>query len=134
MPRRASATIRKHIAGRLRMRRMMLGMSQAKLAKSLGVSFQQVQKYEKSASGISADTLYDLAKILRVPVAFFYESLPETDPADGLGEPPTPSFVHDVLGTREGATVLETFPHIESGWRRRLAANIIAALANRDLP
>jgi transcriptional regulator with XRE-family HTH domain len=115
------------------MRRMVLGMSQARLAQALDVTFQQVQKYEKALNGISADRLYDLCKVLRVTVSFFYEGLAETDrAAGGLSEPSTPAFVYDVLGSREGAALIEAFARIQSGHEKRVVVSVAAAFADRS--
>ena len=65
-----------HVASRLRERRVVLGISQQKLAATLGLSFQQVYKYERGANRISAGRLYDLAKVLGVPLTFFFEDTP----------------------------------------------------------
>jgi transcriptional regulator with XRE-family HTH domain len=64
-----------HVGGRVRMRRKLLGMSQEHLADALGLTFQQVQKYERGANRVSASKLYDMAKTLQVPVAFFFDGL-----------------------------------------------------------
>ena len=69
--------IDKHVGSRVRMRRMMLSMSQEKLGDALGVTFQQVQKYEKGANRIGASRLHHIARILQVPVAFFFEGAPD---------------------------------------------------------
>ncbi len=73
-----------HVGGRLRMRRSLLGMSQEKLAESVGLTFQQVQKYERGANRVSASRLYQFSKILDVPVAFFFEQYTDTSRASGL--------------------------------------------------
>ena len=69
-------SIDKHVGRRVRMRRQMLAMSQQKLGAALGLTFQQVQKYERGATRISASRLQHLSQILQVPVAFFFEGLP----------------------------------------------------------
>ena len=74
-PRRANKAIDAHVGARLRLRRMLLGMSQEKLARTIGLSFQQVQKYECGNNRIGAGRLYDLARALDVPVSFFYEDI-----------------------------------------------------------
>jgi transcriptional regulator with XRE-family HTH domain len=66
-----------HVGNRIRMRRMLIGMSQDKLSHSLGVTFQQIQKYEKGSNRVSASRLYHLAQVLGVPVQYFYEGLPD---------------------------------------------------------
>jgi transcriptional regulator with XRE-family HTH domain len=74
-PRRANKAIDVHVGSRLRLRRMLLGMSQQKLARTIGLSFQQVQKYECGNNRIGAGRLYDLSRVLDVPVSFFYEDI-----------------------------------------------------------
>src|SRR3954465_5774450 len=73
-----------HVGSRVRLRRMLLGMSQEKLGEHLGLTFQQVQKYEKGSNRVSASKLYQMAQVLGVPVQFFYEDLPGSR-ADGSG-------------------------------------------------
>jgi transcriptional regulator with XRE-family HTH domain len=88
----------KHVGARVRMRRMMLGLSQEKLGDGLGLTFQQVQKYEKGANRIGASRLQQIAHILQVPVAFFFEgapSIPGQQPG-GLGEAPSPAYISDL--------------------------------------
>src|SRR5262245_12637795 len=81
-----------HVGSRVRFRRMLLGMSQEKLGEKLGLTFQQIQKYEKGINRIGASRLFDLAQVLGVPVQFFYEEAPTAEVprfvADGLSERP----------------------------------------------
>jgi transcriptional regulator with XRE-family HTH domain len=72
--------IDKHVGSRVRMRRIMLAMSQQKLAHGLGLTFQQVQKYEKGSNRIGAGPLQEISRILQVPVAFFFEGAPSAAP------------------------------------------------------
>ena len=73
MAKKAPNPIDKHVGSRVRMRRMMLSMSQEKLGDALGLTFQQVQKYEKGTNRVGASRLQQIAQILQVPVAFFFE-------------------------------------------------------------
>jgi transcriptional regulator with XRE-family HTH domain len=101
--RKAPSPIDKHVGSRVRMRRMMLAMSQEKLGDALGLTFQQVQKYEKGTNRISASRLQQISHNLRVPVAFFFEgapSVPEATPA--LGTAPSPAYVADFFATSDG--------------------------------
>ena len=84
----------KHVGARVRMRRMMLSMSQEKLGDALGLTFQQVQKYEKGANRIGASRLQQIAHILQVPVAFFFDGAPAApgQTHDGFSEAPSPSL------------------------------------------
>src|ERR1700740_2478623 len=77
-----------HVGSRVRLRRMLMGMSQEKLGEHLGLTFQQIQKYEKGINRIGASRLFDLSKVLAVPVQFFYEELPVsgTEGAAGFAE------------------------------------------------
>ena len=83
-PRRANKAIDAHVGARLRLRRMLLGMSQEKLARTIGLSFQQVQKYECGNNRIGAGRLYDLSRALDVPVSFFYEDIAPVPAERGL--------------------------------------------------
>ena len=98
MAKKAPNPIDKHVGSRVRMRRMMLGMSQEKLGDALGLTFQQVQKYEKGTNRIGASRLQQISHILQVPVAFFFEGAPHiagAPRADGMDEAPSPAYVSD---------------------------------------
>src|SRR6185437_866770 len=93
----------KHVGSRVRMRRMMLGMSQEKLGDALGVTFQQVQKNEKGINRIGASRLQQLSRILQVPVPFFFEGAPNAPGQHkGTGPPPSPAYVSEFLATSDG--------------------------------
>ena len=102
----------KHVGARLRMRRLMLDMTQDVLAKALGLTFQQVQKYEKGANRISASRLQHLCKILNVPVSFFFEGVPQTngtpDPVEG-GEA---AAMTDLLATPDGIALVTAYTRV----------------------
>jgi transcriptional regulator with XRE-family HTH domain len=90
----------KHVGRRVRMRRMMLAMSQEKLGNALGLTFQQVQKYEKGTNRIGASRLQQISHILQVPVAFFFEGAPNLHGStDRMKDAPSPSYVSDFLAT-----------------------------------
>src|SRR5271163_3010052 len=96
MAKKAPNPIDKHVGSRVRMRRMMLGMSQEKLGNALGLTFQQVQKYEKGTNRIGASRLQQIAHIVQVPVAFFFEGAPTVGNSprhDGMSEAPSPTYV-----------------------------------------
>src|SRR6202051_4413622 len=93
---KAPNPIDKHVGSRVRMRRMMLTMSQEKLGTALGLTFQQVQKYEKGTNRIGASRLQQMSQILQVPVSFFCEGAPgPPGPPDGVAEAPSPAYVSD---------------------------------------
>src|ERR1700688_1451766 len=110
--------IDKHVGSRVRMRRLMLDMSQSDLADALGLTFQQVQKYEKGSNRISASRLQQLSQILQVPVPFFFEGAP---PASGIppaatraADAPPPAYVTDFLATSDGLALVKAFMRIEA--------------------
>src|SRR5437773_7916712 len=94
--------IDKHVGNRVRMRRMMLSMSQTKLGDALDLTFQQVQKYEKGTNRISASRLQQMSHILQVPVTFFFEGVPGVPGApQAKGTTPSPDYVTDFLATSD---------------------------------
>src|SRR4026207_2406335 len=98
MAKKAPNPIDRHVGSRVRMRRMMLSMSQEKLGDALGLTFQQVQKYEKGTNRIGASRLQQIAHILQVPVAFFFEGAPHSSGhAGGMSEAPSPTHAADLL-------------------------------------
>ena len=111
MPRSAINPVDKHVGSRLRIRRLMLEMSQSKLADALGLTFQQVQKYEKGANRIGASRLQHISQILQVPVPFFFEGAPAAigiRPSAG-GSAPSPGYVADFLATSDGQSLVKAF-------------------------
>src|SRR5215207_246873 len=98
----------KHVGSRVRMRRLMLSLSQEKLGDALGLTFQQVQKYEKGSNRIGASRLQQLALILQVPVSFFFEGAPAAPGSQStFGEAPSPEYVTDFLATSDGLTLVK---------------------------
>ena len=124
----------KHVGARVRMRRMMLSMSQEKLGDALGLTFQQVQKYEKGANRIGASRLQQIANILQVPVAFFFDGAP-TAPGqthDGFAEAPSPSYVSDFLATSDGLALTKAFMGIKDAKLRRRIVDLVEQIAGPD--
>jgi transcriptional regulator with XRE-family HTH domain len=112
------------------MRRMMLSMSQEKLGDALGLTFQQVQKYEKGTNRIGASRLQQISNILQVPVAFFFEGAPTLEPyGDGFKEAPSPSFVSDFLATSEGLALTKAFMRIKENKLRRRIVDLVEEIA-----
>jgi transcriptional regulator with XRE-family HTH domain len=120
-----------HVGSRVRLRRMLLGMSQEKLGEHLGLTFQQIQKYEKGINRIGASRLFDLAKVLGVPVQFFYEELPVSggDGATGFAERPAESYAIEFLGSREGLELNKAFARISDPRVRRSIVELVRAFA-----
>jgi transcriptional regulator with XRE-family HTH domain len=131
----------KYVGSRARMRRMMLGMSQEKLADALGLTFQQIQKYEKGTNRISASRLQAISQILDAPVHFFFEGAPAAakgahgavQGAAGLSENPSPSYVTDFLTTSDGLALVKAFVKIkDSSLRRSIVRMVEAITAERE--
>jgi transcriptional regulator with XRE-family HTH domain len=118
---KAPNPIDKHVGSRVRMRRLMLGMSQEKLGDALGRTFQQVQKYEKGTNRIAASRLAQIARILQVAVSFFFDGAPGFAaelPLDGATAP-SPAYVWDFLATRDGLALAAAFNTISPRFSRR---------------
>jgi transcriptional regulator with XRE-family HTH domain len=126
-----------HVGSRVRLRRTLLGMSQEKLGEAIGLTFQQVQKYERGANRIGASRLYDLARVLDVPVSFFYEEMsPETmerSPAlaQGLYEEPEP-YEPDPMAKRETLELVRAYYRIADPQVRKRLFDLTKALAVHD--
>jgi transcriptional regulator with XRE-family HTH domain len=126
-----------HVGGRVRLRRMLLGISQEKLGEQLGLTFQQIQKYEKGVNRISASRLFDLAQVLRVPVQYFYEELPSALDKDrvttgGFAEPRSDNYVVDFLSSREGLELNKAFSRLTNQAHRRAIIDLARALAAEE--
>lgn len=136
MAKKAPNPIDKHVGSRVRMRRMMLGMSQEKLGDALGLTFQQVQKYEKGTNRIGASRLQQISQILQVPVAFFFEGAPEIPGTNwsegGLNEAPSPTYVSDFLATSDGLALTKAFMRIEDAKLRRRIVDLVEQIAGEE--
>jgi transcriptional regulator with XRE-family HTH domain len=135
MTKKAPNPIDKHVGSRVRMRRMMLGMSQEKLGDALQLTFQQVQKYEKGANRIGASRLQQIAQILQVSVSFFFEGAPVSgEVVGGLGEAPSPSYISDFLATSDGLALTRAFMNIKDSKLRRRIVDLVEQMAveNKD--
>jgi transcriptional regulator with XRE-family HTH domain len=125
-----------HVGARVRVRRTLMGMSQEKLGESLGLTFQQVQKYEKGTNRIGASRLFALAQVLGVPIQYFYDELntnhsaPMT--ASGFSERPSETYVVEFLASREGVDLNKSFVKITDPKVRRAVIELVRSLANAD--
>jgi transcriptional regulator with XRE-family HTH domain len=126
-----------HVGSRVRMRRMLMGMSQEKLGESLGLTFQQVQKYEKGVNRIGASRLFALAQVLGVNVQYFYDELNanHSDPmtASGFSERPADTYVVEFLASREGLELNKNFVKIMDPKVRRTIIDLVRSLANAEV-
>ncbi len=129
-----------YVGTRVRLRRMLLGMSQEKLGERLGLTFQQVQKYEKGVNRIGASRLFELAKVLGVSVGYFYEDAPdhasgasaESAAASGFAELPSESYAADFLSSREGLELNKAFARISDPKVRRTIVDLVRSLASEE--
>ena len=128
--------IDKYVGSRVRMRRMMIGMSQERLGEALGLTFQQIQKYEKGTNRIGASRLHQIAGILGVQFEFFYEGAPHIEgvpaPSDGLSDVPTPPYVADFLSTSDGLQLMRAFVRVRDGRVRKRIVDLVQALAGEE--
>jgi transcriptional regulator with XRE-family HTH domain len=132
MPPKAPNPVDKHVGSRVRMRRIMLGMSQERLGEGLGLTFQQIQKYEKGTNRIGASRLQQICDILRIPVSFLFEGVPGgTINAEGLVEPASPAYVADFLATAEGLALVRAFTRISSIKLRRAIVDMVDLIGDR---
>jgi transcriptional regulator with XRE-family HTH domain len=124
----------KHVGSRVRMRRMMLGMSQEKLGDALSLTFQQVQKYEKGTNRIGASRLQQIAHFLQVPVSFFFEGAPDlpSGVTDGVNDAPSPAYVSDFLATSDGLALTKAFMRIKDPKLRRRIVELVSQIAGED--
>ncbi len=123
-----------HVGGRIRMRRNMLGMSQEKLGESLGITFQQIQKYEKGTNRVGASRLQAIASILEVPPAFFFENAPtdEHTPIGGLSEDSSMTSVMEFCSSSEGIQLNRAFVKIGDPKIRRRILELVKSLSDDD--
>jgi transcriptional regulator with XRE-family HTH domain len=120
-----------HVGSRVRLRRMMLGMSQEKLGEALGITFQQIQKYEKGTNRIGASRLQHIASVLTVPVSFFFEDAPGTPAEAGLAEN-SRDYVVDFLSSSEGVQLNKAFVRIKDAKLRRRIIDLVRAAAGEE--
>jgi transcriptional regulator with XRE-family HTH domain len=137
MAKKAPNPIDKHVGSRVRMRRMMLSMSQEKLGDALSLTFQQVQKYEKGTNRIGASRLQQISNILQVPVAFFFEGAPDVSggrsASDGK-DAPSPAYISEFLATSDGLALTKAFMRIPDAKLRRRIVDLVQQIAGDEEP
>jgi len=116
-----------YVGSRVRMRRKILGMSQEKLGEQLGISFQQVQKYEKGTNRIGASRLQTISQILEMPISYFFPQEPAA--ADGMGESAQSDYVSDFMMSSEGIELNRAFAQIKDPKLRRKVIDLVRTLA-----
>jgi len=129
MPKKLLESIDKYVGGRVRMRRRMLGMSQEALGERLGITFQQVQKYEKGKNRVSASRLQAISHILQVPVSFFFEGAPQmAGHSRKRREVPSPAYVSDFFADSGGLRLVRAFTQIGDSTLRRSVVRLVEQL------
>lgn len=123
-----------HVGSRVRLRRTMLGISQEKLGEHLGITFQQIQKYEKGANRIGASRLQEIARVLNTPVSFFFEDAPGTPASgpQGMAEADSADYVVDFLSSSEGLQLNKAFVKIRDAKVRKKIVEMVRALADDE--
>lgn len=124
-----------HVGGRIRLRRNMLGMSQEKLGEALGITFQQIQKYEKGTNRVGASRLQAISSILNTPVSFFFEGAPGQEgsgASTGMAEESSTDYVVDFLHSGEGIQLNRAFVRIQDPKVRRRVIDLVKTLASEE--
>ena len=134
MVKRAPSPVDRHVGSRVRMRRIMLGMSREKLGDGLGLTWQQVQKYENGKNRIGASRLQHISHILQVPVPFFFEGATDVpgQPAE-IGEALWPAYVSEFLATTDGLALTKAFMRVKAPTLRRRIVELVREIAGDDL-
>lgn len=111
---------------------MLVGMSQEKLAGKMGLTFQQIQKYEKGINRIGASRLFNLSQILDVPVGFFFEGVPVGDHvvAPGFAESDADTFLFEFLSSREGLELNRAFVRIDDAKVRKSVIDLLRSIGS----
>jgi transcriptional regulator with XRE-family HTH domain len=130
VPKKQANPVDAHVGHRVRLRRMLVGMSQERLGELLGLTFQQVQKYEKGINRIGAGRLFEVSEILGVPISFFYEDVEPRVKAGGFAEDEEPPPVMEFLSSGEGLQLSLAFMRIKDAKVRRRILELVRALAN----
>jgi len=129
---KSTGSIDKEVGSRVRMRRVSIGMSQEKLGDMLGLTFQQVQKYEKGMNRISVARLIEIAKILGVDIHFFLNGVTSTKSTPGFAEENPPAYVADMMSTPEGLQLVRNFTGIKNPQVRKSIVQLVASLAAQE--
>lgn len=135
MSTKAPNPVDKHVGSRVRMRRIMLGMSQEKLGEALGLTFQQIQKYEKGTNRVGASRIQQISEVLQIPVSFLFEGVPSGGTnGEAFGEGASPAYVSDFLATSEGLALTRAFTRINDSKLRRSIVDLVEQIADREAP
>ena len=130
MSTKAPNPVDKYVGSRVRMRRIMLGMSQEKLGEALGLTFQQIQKYEKGTNRVGASRIQQISEILQVPVSFLFEGSPGISTV--FDAAPSPAYVADFLATSDGLALTKAFMRIPDPKLRRRIVDLVEQIAGEE--
>jgi transcriptional regulator with XRE-family HTH domain len=130
MARKAPDAVDAYVGGRVRKRRQMLNMSQGKLADAIGLTFQQVQKYEKGTNRMGPSRLQQVANVLQVPVTFFFEGVPGKSKAKGNA--PSMNYVSEFLASPDGLALAKAFMQIDDAKLRHSIVSVVNAIAGPE--
>ena len=123
----------RYVGSRVRMRRIMLGMSQEKLGEALGLTFQQIQKYEKGTNRVGASRLQQISEVLQVPVSFLFDGGPSgAAGGEASAESASPAYIADFLATSEGLALTRAFTRIPDSKLRRSIVGLVEQIAERE--
>jgi len=128
---RAASAVDVHVGTRIRLRRKSLKMSQEQLGDQLGITFQQVQKYERGTNRVGASRLWGISKVLEVPVQFFYDGLPDSVEKEG-GEPAQPPEIYQFINSSDGVALATAVTQIKNRAVRRQILELARSLAAQE--
>jgi transcriptional regulator with XRE-family HTH domain len=134
MTKRDPNFVDRHVGNRVRMRRLLVGMSQEKLGELLGITFQQVQKYEKGSNRVSASRLYQISHVLGVPVQYFYDELKSENGPSGFAESEGADAIAGALQSPDGVQIARIFSATTDPEKRKLILNAVKLLADYKGP
>ena len=132
MSTKAPNPVDKYVGSRVRMRRIMLGMSKEKLGEALGLTFQQIQKYEKGTNRVGASRLQQISEVLQVPVSFLFDGGPSGVVGGEASADASPAYIADFLATSEGLALTRAFTRIPDSKLRRSIVDLVEQIADRE--
>jgi transcriptional regulator with XRE-family HTH domain len=132
VPKKQANPIDAQVGNRVRLRRMLIGMSQEKLGEALGLTFQQVQKYEKGVNRIGAGRLYNVGRILGVPVTYFYEDVTAENSVPGFADDAASPPVIEFLASADGLQLSLAFMRIKEPKVRKRVLDLVKSLADDE--
>lgn len=128
---RAASSVDVHVGTRIRLRRKTLKMSQEQLGEQLGITFQQVQKYERGTNRVGASRLWKISQVLDVPVQFFYNGLPDSAEGDS-GVTPQPPAIYEFINSSDGVALASAVSQITNRAVRRQILELARSLAEQE--